>query len=111
MTAEPTPENVRNVQKLLVLIRRMIALMTEFGPQREEEDDLASEMSALAVAPDGRRVDAEERRMEKQFREDMLKTQQTVDMYERALECAKTNRPEGFRKIMAPIVRAVQEGE
>lgn len=110
MVAEPTTENVRNVRKLVGLIRRMMTLMAEFGPQREE-DDLASEMSGLAVTPDGTPMDAEERRVAARFREDMNGIQNTVDMYERALEYAKKNQPEQFRKIMAPIVKAMREME
>jgi hypothetical protein len=107
LIAEPTGENVSNIQKLIFLIRRMMTLMNEFGPSSGEES-LVGEMEMLALAPDGRPVDAEQRRIEAQFRRDMNGIKNTADMYERALDSAEKRQHNRFRKIMAPIVQAIK---
>ena len=101
----PTSENIGNIRKMGITIRRMMKLLKENGPGGKN-DRLAQEMEALSVSRASNQASAEQRQIEANFKQNMAKLQDTVNMYEKALDCANKNQPDQFREIMGPIVES-----
>ena len=110
LQSEPTQNNLKNIKRMVKIMYRMVKLMVTFGPGSATDQMLRGKGSRSGSATSAQ-VDAEQKKLEENFKRHIETLQGTVKRYEMALERAEKNQSEEFRGIMGPIVKSIQDGQ